>query len=288
MKNPFFGTIVPLITPFDGGEVDYPALERLIAYCKEGGADGFVCLGTTAEAPTLNEREKREILAFTLKRAEGLPVIAGAGSNCTREAIRLTALFEKDGANGVLSVCPYYNKPPESGIIAHFEHIAKSTRLPVILYDVPQRTGKEITANAANILKRIPNVVAIKEAGDTAHLLAMRSVCDGDLALLGGNDALISQTMKLGGAGMISAAANVMPKTVSGAVRLYGSSVRLADGVIEGAAEAIAALQIEVNPVPLKYALFKKGLIKNELRLPMCPLSRKKEALIDRLINKFI
>lgn len=288
MQNPFKGTLVPLVTPFRGGRVDYTALRRVIARCQDGGVDGFVCNGTTAEAPTLSERERRGILAFTLRHSSGMPVIAGAGSNCTAHAVKMARQAETDGANGVLSVCPYYNNPPESGIIAHFSAVADAVRLPVILYDVPSRTGVEITANAIAKLRRKGNIVAVKAAGDINKLSLLCSASNGKFGVLGGNDALIGQTMKLGGVGMISAAANAMPKTVSDAVRLYGCSVCRADELVAGASDAIAALYSQTNPVAVKYALHRMGLIENELRLPMCPLSHKNEALVESYLHKYI
>lgn len=276
MKNSFHGIIVPLVTPFDGGSIDYVALKRVMESCKEGGADGFVALGTTAETPTLTENERDHILEFCLNNSGGLPVIAGASSNATSEAVRLAKRAEALGANGILSACPYYNKPPKTGIIAHFLLQAGATALPLILYNVPTRTASEIDNEALSALAGVHNIVGIKEAGNLASLKDRARFISDEFALFAGNDSLLPEAMKIGAAGFISAAANVIPYKLKEIFSLYACG-RTAEASerFNKISELISALYVETNPAAIKYALYKKGLIKNELRLPMCPISHK-------------
>jgi 4-hydroxy-tetrahydrodipicolinate synthase len=280
---PFEGLCVPLITPFKNGKVDFFALHGVIDYCINGGADCLLCLGTTAESPTLSGSERDAVLSFTVKNCGGLKVIAGAGSNCTETAVERTRRAQDLGADGILSVCPYYNKPPKSGIIEHFSKIAQATTLPVILYDVPSRTGLEIPLDAISTLKKIPNVVGVKCACiDGERTKKIARLCDGSFALYGGCDGLLPLYYSLGCAGMISAAANVMPKTIKRFTVLFKKASPLAQAEFDGARKAIDALYVETNPVAIKWARAKKGLILNELRLPMCPLSHENEHFVEK------
>ncbi|MBP5193637.1 MAG: 4-hydroxy-tetrahydrodipicolinate synthase, partial [Clostridia bacterium] len=224
MMKKFRGLIVPLVTPFRGGEVDLLSLKRIIDNCVEGGADGFIALGTTAETPTLSRGERSKILRFVKKHSRGKFVIAGAGSNDTAEAAKLARLAQEAGADGVLSVCPYYNKPQTSGVIEHFRAVANAVDLPVVLYDVPSRTGIRIGAEATLELKKIPNVAGIKEATDDPHYLSqIAATCDDDFALYCGSDSLTSEALKLNAAGLMSAAANALPAFFAQILRFYAA-----------------------------------------------------------------
>ncbi|MBQ9482053.1 MAG: 4-hydroxy-tetrahydrodipicolinate synthase [Clostridia bacterium] len=290
MKNQFGGLIVPLVTPFAEGKIDYVSLGKIMEYCKEGGADGYVCLGTTAESPTLSEKEKDEMILFCLENAGGLPVIAGAGSNCTADAVRRTKRACFLGASGVLSVCPYYNKPPESGIIAHFCAVADAAPLPVILYDVPSRAGVQISVDAIYKLSGLPNIVGVKAAGDDEKKLErIAEFAWEEFALFCGNDFLTTKALSLGAAGLISAAANVLPAFFSEIITLIkNGNAGEAEELFLSYAELLSALYSETNPVAIKYALSLLRLAKNELRLPMCPVSRKNGEKIKRALGEKI
>lgn len=283
----FQGMIVPLVTPFKKGKIDYKALKRVIDYCIEGGADAFVCLGTTAETPTLSDCERDELLTFTLENCKGKPVFAGTGSNCTDTAIKRTLRAYSLGTNGVLSVCPYYNKPTESGIIAHFCKISDASPLPIVLYDVPSRTGVEMTFNTVLKLKERANVTGIKLACDEYKTRAFAPLLSENFSLYGGNDSIMDVAMKCGYKGMISAVANVMPMTVKNVMDAFLLRRTDADEIFRTAKDAIDALYVETNPIAIKYALYKIGLIENELRLPMCPISSKNALKVDKYIKQY-
>lgn len=283
----FKGMIVPLVTPFKGGEIDYDALKRVIENCIDGGADGFVCLGTTAETPTLTDFERDGVLAFTLENCKGKPVYAGTGSNCTDTAIKRTLRAYAFGANGVLSVCPYYNKPTKTGIIAHFCKISDASPLPIILYDVPSRTGVEMTFETVLKLKERANVVGIKLACDEHKTRAFTPLLDEGFSLFGGSDGIMDVAMKCRFTGMISAVANVMPITVKNIMEAYCSKQPDADEIFKSAKDGIDALYVETNPIAIKYALYKMGLTENELRLPMCPISHKNAIKIEKYIKQY-
>ena len=281
------GLIVPLVTPFDGYDVDYHSLKKLMEFCKENGADGFVALGTTAEAPTLTDYERDCIINFCLNNSDGLPVIAGTGSNCTKKAVELTLRAEELGANGVLSVCPYYNKPPKTGIIEHFKAIAGATRLPVILYNVPSRTGVDMPLDVIEDLSTLPNIIGIKEAGDsTDKLAAIKRNCINGFALYGGNDLLTCETLEAGGLGLISAAANVLPRSFTDIITAYSNGNKTTGReIFNSILPTVKGLYVETNPVAVKYALSRMGLVKNCLRLPMCPISHKNAQALDKIME---
>ena len=249
-----------------------------------------MCLGTTAENATLTQKERDGILSFCLENASGRAVIAGAGGNCTREAVKSVKRACSLGAQGVLSVCPYYNKPPESGIIAHFCKIAEASRVPVILYDVPSRTGTEISVNAIYKLSGLHNITGIKAAGnDPEKLKEISALISDDFALFGGNDFLTVETLASGAAGLISAAANVMPNVFAKIIKCFFAGERQKAAEIFTEYETlIRALYVETNPVAVKYALSVAGLIKNELRLPMCPISHKNALIVEKALSKKI
>ena len=287
MKNPFSGLIIPLVTPFSEGEIDYCSLKNLISFCATNGANGFVCLGTTAETPTLTPKERDAVVSFCIENSRGLPVISGAGSNCTADAVKLAKRAYALGANGVLSVCPYYNIPPVSGMIAHFCEISNAVPLPVILYDVPSRTGVEMSVDAIYKLSGLHNITGIKAAGNSVDKLKLISEFTADdFALFCGNDILTAEAYASGAAGTISAAANVIPEVFAGITSLFQSGKgNEAKALLEKNRKLIRALYTETNPVAIKYALSAAGMIKNELRLPMCPISRKNAVIVDEALK---
>jgi 4-hydroxy-tetrahydrodipicolinate synthase len=284
----FHGSLVALITPFKNGEVDYRRLAEQIEFQIAGGTDGLVPCGTTGESPTLSHEEHEQVVSFVVERArKRVPVVAGAGSNSTREALRLAKHAASAGADATLQVNPYYNKPTQEGLYRHFKTIADQVDLPVVLYNIPGRCGVALTSETIARLRRDSrNIVAVKEATgslDTASEIA--SLCD--ITILSGDDSLTLPLGAVGGKGVISVVANVVPADVKAltAAMLAGNF---------GAALALhgklfplcRAMFIETNPIPVKAALAALGMDTGELRLPMCelrPENRKKllEAMKD-------
>jgi 4-hydroxy-tetrahydrodipicolinate synthase len=280
----FTGTYTAIVTPFRQGVLDEPALARLIKAQIKGGVDGIVPVGTTGESPTLDYEEHARVIELAVEFAGGkIKVLAGTGGNSTSEAIYLTKAAEEAGADGSLQVAPYYNKPTQEGVFQHFSAIASATKLPIVLYSIPGRCGIEI---AVDTVKRLAdaheNIVGIKEAGGSADRVSqIRAALGPKFEILSGDDSLTLPFMSVGAHGVISVASNVIPREVSRMVQAFAS------GDIRGAQKLHAKfyplfkdLFIETNPVPVKAALAMKGLIEEEYRLPLVPLSAKnKETL---------
>lgn len=281
----FKGTYTAIVTPFTTkGEVDYDALGRLIEAQIAGGVEGVVPVGTTGESPTLSMAEHHEVVEFTIKTvAHRVKVIAGTGGNATSEALALTQHAKEGGADGTLQVTPYYNKPSQAGLIQHFEAVA-DIGLPVILYNVPGRTSREITVETVVELNKHPHIVAIKEAGgDVERVSRIVDACD--ITVLSGDDALALPMMAVGAVGVISVAGNVAPGLVSDMIR-----AALADRWPEARAlhrrlhPLFADLFIDTNPVPVKAALAMMGRVGEVYRLPLCAMSTSaREKLKDTL-----
>ena len=279
------GSMVALVTPFRDGEVDWDAMGRLIDFQLEGGTQGLVPCGTTGESPTLSHEEHDAVIEFTIQRAGGkVPVIAGTGSNSTGEAVRLTGHAKEAGADACLIVNPYYNKPTQEGMFAHISAIAE-VGLPIVLYNIPGRTGVELTRDTiVRMYDEIEQVVAVKEAtGDVDNASALAARCD--ITIVSGDDSLTLPICAAGGVGVISVLANLLPAEIR----------RLTDAIAAGDLKA-ATLQhlklfplfkacfVETNPIPIKAMLSMTGKIANELRLPLSPLSDGfRPALAERL-----
>ena len=282
------GSFVAIVTPFSGGEVDYDALGRLIDLQIEGGTQGLVPCGTTGESPTLSHDEHDRVIEFTVQRAGGrVPVVAGTGRNSTAEALRLTRHAKSAGADACLVVNPYYNKPTQQGMIDHVGRLAEAN-LPIVLYNIPSRTGIELAAETiVRMYNDIEMVVAVKEAtGKLDMASAVASACD--ITILSGDDSLTLPICAVGGSGVISVLANILP----GEVRT------LCDAIAAGDAAAarrqhlrlfplFKAMFVETNPIPVKAALAMAGMIQNELRLPMTPLSDRHRAPLAKLLGDF-
>ncbi len=274
----FNGTYTALVTPFRNGKIDAPAFEKLIETQIAGGVDGIVPVGTTGESPTLDFDEHIEVIRLAAQFARGrLKVIAGTGANCTKEAIELTQAAEAVGIDGTLQVAPYYNKPSQEGLYQHYAAIARATKLPIILYSIPGRCGIEISVDTTlRLAKDFPNVICMKEAGGTPErvsALRQAGLPEG-FTILSGDDSQTLPFMSVGAVGVISVASNLLPLEVAKMVRLF------AQGDVDGARKlherlypAFKDLFIETNPVPVKAALAMKGLIAEEYRLPLVPLS---------------
>lgn len=273
---PFTGSIVALATPFRGGRVDWAALDALIEAQVAAGQKGLVPCGSTGESATLTHEEHTEVVAFTVKRAAGrVPVIAGTGSNSTAEAIRLTREAERAGAQGALLISPYYNKPTQAGILAHYRAVAEATALPLIVYNIPGRTSSTIEPDTLARLGEIPNVVGVKDStGSLDRIMDTIAACGESLAVISGDDSLTLPIVAMGGVGAISALANVVP----------GEMARLTDAAIAGRWDEARSLHfrllplmraafLETNPIPVKAALAMLGRCADELRLPLLPMT---------------
>jgi 4-hydroxy-tetrahydrodipicolinate synthase len=272
----FTGAMTALITPFDGGRVDSRALERLVEQQIEGGINGLVPCGTTGESATLSHEEHTEVVRLTVKAARGrVPVIAGTGSNSTAEAVRLTREAKEVGADGALLISPYYNRPTQDGIVQHYEEVARAVDLPLIVYNIPARTGSKLEVPTLARLGRSPNIVGVKDAtGSLDHILDTVHACGATLAVISGEDALTLPTIAVGGQGVITAVGNVVP----------GEMAELAAACLEGRLRDAQAAQLrllpliracflETNPIPVKTACAMLGRCKEEFRLPMTPMS---------------
>lgn len=274
----FSGVFTALVTPFKQGKVDYKSLEKLIEYQIEQGIRGLVLLGTTGESVTLDDDEHDTVLQQAIKRVgRRIPVVIGTGSNCTAKAIKLNRQAEELGADGVLMVTPYYNRPTQEGLFLHFEAIAKATSLPICLYSVPSRSGVELSVETVTRLQQsYSNVVAIKEAGGSCNRVSQLIKDTGaSFNVLGGDDSLALPFFALGAHGLVSVATNWVVKPL---VDMFQLSV---DNNLEAASyinrqfyPLFRALTIETNPVPIKQVLYRAGLIETpEVRLPLSPLS---------------
>lgn len=289
MKCTFRGSYVALPTPFKNGALDLNALSGVVEYHAEHKTDGLVVCGTSGEAATLDDFERRTVVEHVIAQSHGLlPVIVGTGTNDTRQSVAFTRFAEKAGADGVMCVTPYYNKPTPLGLERHFGAIADATGLPVVLYNVPSRTGCDLKpATAAAIRAAHDNVVAIKEAsGSIGRAQELRDATD--LALICGEDALIADFMALGAAGVIGVVGNVAPAEVAELCRVAapgGDAARTAE-LCAFLAPLVRDLFIESNPAPLKAALAHMGLCDDELRLPLAPLLAENRGRLEATLSE--
>jgi len=273
----FTGTYTAIVTPFKDGNLDEPALERLIQAQVRAGVDGIVPAGTTGESPTLSFEEHIHLIELAVKFAAGkVKVLAGSGANSTDEAIYLTVAAGKAGADGSLQVAPYYNKPTQEGLFQHFRAIADATKLPLVLYSIPGRCGVEIGVDTVRRLTHAcRNIVGIKEAGGDANRVSgLRAATGSGFTILSGDDSLTLPFLAVGAKGVISVATNLIPREVARMVRAFLAG-RLAEAQKLHARyyPLFKDLFIETNPVPVKAALALQGKIEEELRLPLVPLS---------------
>jgi len=276
------GTFPALVTPFTDESMDLAALRGLIAHVLDGGVDGLLACGTTGEAPTLSMAEWEAVVATCVEDSRGKPVIAGTGTNDTFEVVEKTQRAAELGAAAALVVSPYYNKPSPAGLIAHFTRVADDGGLPVLLYNVPSRTGSNMAPDVVEFLSSHPRIVGIKDAaGSVDQFGELLRRCGPDFSIFSGDDSLALPLYALGGHGAISTVANVAPGPMA---RLYHAFL---DGQIEEAralhfrlVPLFQALFCEVNPCPAKYALARLGFVRNELRLPLAPITSESEALV--------
>jgi len=275
----FTGTYTAIVTPFKNGKIDEVALSRLIKSQIEAGIDGIVPMGTTGESPTLDYDEHIHVIRLSVKFAAGkTKVLAGTGGNSTKEAVFLTTEAENAGADGSLQVSPYYNKPTQEGLFQHFSAVANATKLPIMLYSVPSRCGVEIGVETVSRLARHnANIIGIKEAGGNPDRVSqMRTILDPKFVIMSGDDSLTIPFMAVGAQGVVSVASNVIPREVSHMVKAFTmGKVEVAQKLHQKFFALFKDLFIETNPIPVKAALAMMGMIAEEYRLPLVPMSAK-------------
>ncbi len=273
----FKGCGTALVTPFTkDNRIDFDALSGLIEFQLEGGADAIIIFGTTGEASTLTDEEKFETARFVLERVGGkVPVIAGAGSNNTKRGIELGQMLESVGVDALLHVTPYYNKTNEEGLKRHFRAVAEAVKLPVILYNVPSRTGMNLLPETCGELAKVPNIVAIKEAGGDVRTVSKIQSCAGeDFTVYSGNDDVILPTLACGGNGVISVLSNILPGAVSTMCKsFFACEVEVTRFLQQKYEKLISLLFCETNPIPVKYALSLMGFCEEITRLPLWNMS---------------
>lgn len=282
------GSMTALVTPFKDGRIDETAFVSLCERQIRCGTAALVPCGTTGEAPTLTHEEQSRLIDLTVRAANGrVPVIAGAGSNCTATTKIMVAEAARLGADGALCIVPYYNRPTQEGLFRHFEEVQAATSLPVILYDVPKRTGTALELDTIVRLSRLPNIVGLKDAsGDLARAARLRHLVGRDFLRLCGDDALVGPFLNLGAQGCISVVANVTPALCSALHRAWAVHDTARFQAISETLDPLNnALFAESNPVPVKWSLAQLGLMRGDLRLPLTPLSEQHRDTVLRAIQ---
>ena len=283
MKRVFQGSMVAVVTPFKDGRVDEAKVRELVEFHIKNGTDVLVPCGTTGESPTLSHDEHRRVIELAIQTAnKRIPVVAGTGSNSTAEAIDLTRYAKNAGADGALVVLPYYNKPTQQGLIAHCRAIADAVELPLILYNIPGRTGINMLPETLAVLADHPNIVGMKEAtGNLEQMTHDIVLCGARLSFLSGDDTLTLPLMAVGGKGVISVVANIVPRDVADLTRAFLSGDwKRAREIHLKLFPLCQAMFCETNPIPVKTAMALMGMIGGELRMPLCPMS---EANLSKL-----
>ena len=288
----FKGAGVAIVTPMTAdGEVNYEVLGEMLEAQIAGGTDAIIICGTTGESATLSEEEHSAVIRYAIKKVnKRIPVIAGTGSNCTATAIKLSKEAEKDGADGLLLVTPYYNKATQKGLIAHYTAIAKAVSLPIILYNVPSRTGCNLQPETiAALVKNVKNIVGVKEAsGNIAQIAKVKLLCGDDIDLYSGNDDQVVPILSLGGIGVISVLSNVAPKETHNMVMDYlNGDVEKARQMQLKAIPLIDALFSEVNPIPVKKAVNLMGWEAGPLRAPLTEMEASHAEVLKKNMKDF-
>jgi len=285
----FKGCFTAIVTPFKKGEVDEKALRDLIQFQLEKGVDGLVPCGTTGESPTLSFEEHKRVIRITVEEVKGrVPVIAGAGSNNTKEAEELVRFAKQVKADAALVITPYYNKPTPKGLEAHYRYL-NQIGFPIIIYNVPSRTGVNISPATVGRLSQLPNIVGIKEAsGDMDQISSIISLCRDDFSVLSGNDSHTLPILSLGGTGIISVVSNIVPDEMTRMVKAY------LEGNVEEARRLhyklyplCKAMFIETNPLPIKTAMARMGMVEKEWRLPLEGMERENAKKLEKALSDY-
>ena len=272
----FSGSFVAVVTPFKNNRVDVEKLKELVEFHIKKGTSGIVPCGTTGESPTLSHEEHRVVIETVVKAVNGrIKVIAGTGSNNTNEAIELTRFAKEVGADGCLVITPYYNKPTQNGLYLHFKKIAETVDIPIIMYNVPGRTGTNMISSTAAKLSKIKNIIGIKEAsGNITQISQIVRECVEEFDVLSGDDAMTFPILAVGGKGVISVAANIVPAEVAGLVEAFnGGDINKSRKMHLKMLPLFEAMFYETNPIPVKTSMNLMGMISDDIRLPLCKMS---------------
>ena len=282
----FQGSIVALVTPFKDGSVNYDRLGELAEYHIEKGTNAILPCGTTGESPTLSHDEHNKVVGCVVQKVNGrIPVIAGAGSNSTQEALALTRHAKEVGADAVLSITPYYNKPTQRGMIEHFTRIATEVDVPMVLYNVPGRTGVNLLPETVAELSKVERIVAVKEAsGDISQICDIISRCD--ITVLSGDDSMTFPLLAAGGKGVISVAANVIPSEMAELVSSFETDMDRSRELHYKYWRLFKDLFIETNPIPVKTAMDMMGLLDFKMRLPLCEMSEAHKQVLRSTLSQ--
>ncbi|MGG7160542.1 4-hydroxy-tetrahydrodipicolinate synthase [Clostridium baratii] len=286
----FEGSGVAIVTPFTNDSVDYDKLKELLEWHVQEGTDAIVICGTTGEATTMTLEEKKSVIKFTVDVINGrIPVIAGSGSNNTKASVEMSKYCESVGVSALLVITPYYNKTNHKGLLKHFETINDAVNIPIILYNVPSRTNMNITPSNLKELSKLKNIVAIKEAsGNLSQIAEMKALCGDSIDIYSGNDDQIIPIMSLGGKGVISVLANVIPKEVHNMTRMYLDGKCMEASKIQiDTLELTNALFSETNPIPVKTALNLMGCNVGPLRLPLYEMDDKLKLDLENTLKKY-
>lgn len=281
----FKGSGVAIVTPFNEKGIDFEKLGELLDFHVASGSDAIIVCGTTGEASTMSENERKETIKFTVDRInKKIPVIAGTGTNNTAASIAMSVWAESIGVDGLLVITPYYNKTTQKGLVEHFKAINDAVNIPIILYNVPSRTGMNLAPKTLLKLTELKNVVAVKEAsGDISQIAKIKALCGDKIDIYSGNDDQIIPILSLGGIGVISVLANVVPKETSDMVHLYleGKTKEALDLQLK-LLPLCDALFIETNPIPVKTALGLMDKCSSSLRLPLCEMSEENKIILEK------
>jgi len=284
----FQGSFVAIVTPFKDNQVDETALRNLVKFHIENGTNGIVPCGTTGESPTLSYEEHNRVIDIVIDEVNGkVPVIAGAGSNSTSETIMFTKHAKEAGADGVLLITPYYNKPTQEGMYQHFKAVTDEVDIPVVLYNVPGRTGVSLLPDTVARLFEMPSVVAIKEAsGSIDQVSQILSKCD--ICVLSGDDGLTLPMISVGGKGVISVAANILPGRMSKLVKYaLDGDFEMARKIHYELYPVFKNMFVESNPIPIKYSMAVAGLISTEIRLPLTKISEANKYKLMKILTEY-
>ncbi|MFC1658110.1 4-hydroxy-tetrahydrodipicolinate synthase [Candidatus Omnitrophota bacterium] len=287
----FEGSIVAIVTPFKNGKVDEQKLKELVEFQIKNGTSGIVPCGTTGESPTLSTQEHERVIEIVIQAAKKrVPVIAGTGSNSTQEAIELSLHAQEAGADGLLLVSPYYNKPTQQGLYLHFKAIAQKVKVPIVLYNIASRTGINIEPRTIGRLSRdCKNIIAVKEAsGNLDQMSQIKACCPEKFALISGDDSLTLPLLSIGGIGVISVVANIVPGDVAEMVKAFSQGdVKKAQSIHYKLLPLVKAMFVETNPIPVKTAMGLLGLCLPDLRLPLCAISEENLKKLEKALRDY-
>lgn len=272
------GSIVAIVTPFKDNKVDEAKLRELVGFHIKNGTNAILPCGTTGESPTLSTAEHKRVIELCIEASDGkIPILAGTGSNSTSEAISLTTHAAEAGANAALVVTPYYNKPTQEGLYLHFKAVADSVDIPIILYNIPGRCSRNIEPSTmARLANDCKNIIGVKEAaGSIDQMQAIKQICPKDFIMLSGDDALTLPLLSIGGAGVVSVAANIIPQDIVKMLAAFNKgNISEAQELHYKMLPLIKSLFIETNPAPIKAAMGLMGMCEDSVRLPLCPLEK--------------